>query len=64
MMNDLVEVNKSIQLLKQEHEGELQRMKLELRDLRDNNTILEEGLQDVQVEKASDHWTDLSEKWI
>ena len=55
MMNDLMEVNKNIQLLKQEHEGELQRMKLELRDLRDNNTILEEGLQDVQVEKASDH---------
>jgi len=51
LMKDLVEVNNNVQRLKEDHQQKLQKLNTELRDLRDNNIILEEGLQDVQVEK-------------
>jgi hypothetical protein len=50
---DFVEVSTNYRYLKQDHQDELQELNVKLRDIKDNNVVLEEAIQDIQVEKVS-----------
>ncbi|KAL7539983.1 hypothetical protein ACHAXR_009782 [Thalassiosira sp. AJA248-18] len=51
LMKDLVDVNNNFQRLQHDHQDELNKLKDQLRDAKDNNVVLEEACNDIQVEK-------------
>ncbi|KAL7544372.1 hypothetical protein ACHAWF_007755 [Thalassiosira exigua] len=51
LRKDLAEANGAFERAERDHRAELQKLKDELRDTKDNNVVLEEAVQDIQVEK-------------
>jgi len=48
---DLEELKKDLERAQNGHKAQMDKIKLDMRDIKDKNILLEDGLQDIQVEK-------------